>query len=192
MFIVAAVYHVLYQNWTALTTIEQGVFNWILSVVFALGNALVGADKTIEQATRQLVTNTVPPVTHTFDLFLFEYTLVSPELGQLGAVLAILGALSTVVIYLRLGKIAWEEVFAYASILESVGVPLVVYVLAVIAASAVQGQVRVPFQGVVYLFQNFDAVVESARMNATVNQTNLSRSSALEPVRAWLENQSSG
>lgn len=189
MFLIAAVYYIIYRNWAALTDFSGGVVGWIKAVFLAIGGALVGADKTIERAARQLATNTVDPVTHTFDLVMVKYTFVSPELGQLAAVFAIVGALSTLLIYVRFGKRISQVWNPNLGIFEAAVIPIGFYVAAVIAASAVAGSIRVPFQGVVYLFQHFDAVVQSARMNASAPRTNMSES-ALEPVRQWLVNQS--
>lgn len=191
VFLVAAAYYIVYRNWGALTDFEAGFFDWILSTVLAIGGSLIEVDKAIEEAARQLATGTVPPVTHTFDLWLVEYTFVSPTLGELAAVFAIVGAVSTLVIYFRAGKYVLESLNPNLGILEVTVGPLIIYVFAVIAASAVQGSPRVPFQGVAYLVQNFEAVVETGQMNETANVTNVSQSSAIEPVREWLVNQSS-
>lgn len=189
IFLVAAAYYIVYRNWEALTDFESGIFNWILSTVLAIGGSLTDVDKAIEEAARQLATGTVPPVMHTFDLWLIDYTFVSPELGQLAAVFAIAGAASTLAIYFRASMYSLQKINPNLGILEVTVGPLVLYVFAVIAASAVQGQVRVPFQGVAYLMQNFDAVMDAGRVNGPANVTNVSQS-ALEPVRQWLMNQS--
>lgn len=191
VFLVAAAYYIVYRNWGALTDFEAGFFDWILSTVLAIGGSLIEVDKAIEEAAWQLATGTVPPVTHTFDLWLVEYTFVSPTLGELAAVFAIVGAVSTLVIYFRAGKYVLESLNPNLGILEVTVGPLIIYVFAVIAASAVQGSPRVPFQGVAYLVQNFEAVVETGQMNGTANVTNVSEASAIEPVRDWLVNQSS-
>jgi len=103
VFAITALYYIVYQNWASLTDFSAGPFGWVQSVVFTIGNALVGADKTIEIAIRRLAAGTLTPVSQTFDLFVFEWTFRSPELAQLGAALAIVGALSTLLIYARAG-----------------------------------------------------------------------------------------
>lgn len=192
VFLAAAGYYIIYRNWGVLTDFSGGPFDWMVSVVLALGDSLIEADRTIEVATRDLAAGTVNPVTHTLDLILVEWTLVSPELGQLAELMAIVGAVSTLLIFLRASMYTLQKINPNLGIVEVTVGPLIIYVFAVIAASAVKGDIRVPFQGVVYLVQNFEAVVEAAQMNASVNRTggaNVTQSS-LEPVREWLVNQS--
>lgn len=191
VFLVAAAYYIVYRNWAALTDFEAGFFDWVLSTVLAIGGSLIEVDKAIEEAARQLATGTVPPVTHTFDLWIVEYTFVSPTLGELAAIFAIMGAISTLAIYVRASMYTLQKINPNLGILEVTVGPLIIYVFAVIAASAVQGSPRVPFQGVAYLVQNFEAVVAAGEMNGTANVTNVSEASAMEPVREWLVNQSS-
>lgn len=170
-FWVAAAYYIVYENWGALTAFDAGVVAWFKSVVFAVGGALVRADTVIEENVRALAMGSVEPVRHTVDIGMFQYEFVSPELAAVGAVVAILGALSTILIYFRAAKAAWQAKNPNIGLDEAVLVPAVVYALAVLAVSAVQGSPRVPFQGVYVLVQNLDvvsAVLQPLDGNASV------------------------
>lgn len=56
MFLGAALYYIVYENWAALTSFDAGLRAWILEVVFAFGGALLAADKAFESNLRALLT----------------------------------------------------------------------------------------------------------------------------------------
>lgn len=158
MFLVTALYYVVYKNWAAFTAFDAGAAAWFKSVVFAIGGSLIDADKAIEDAIRGLAAGTVDPVTFTLDLGFFVYRFVSPELGAVAELLVIAGSASTLVIYTRFGMKLMRAKNPNTGIDEAIGYPLLLYAFAVLAVSAVQGSPRVPFQGVILLLQNVEVV----------------------------------
>lgn len=185
--VLAALYYVVYENWAALTAFSQGPVPWFKSVVFAVGGSLIGADRTIEESVRALATGSFDPVVWTIDVAGVSYAVVSPEVVALSLLVAIAGALSTILIWVRASKLGVQSVNRNVGILGAVGVPVLVYALAVLAVSAVQGSPRIPFQGVYVLLQNLDVVsaVVQPFGNGSIPSGNMS-----VPGQELVENQS--
>lgn len=130
-------YHVVYQNFDVWSSgnVER--------IFVSVGTVLARADREILSLTSELVGGGLGPVESVLSL------------------LSLIGALSVLALYFRFGSIVFKRLEPTVGVVGRFGSLIVIYSLLVALVSAIEGDLRLPFQGLTVLLQNLDQVVES-------------------------------